>query len=472
MCLQNNSCYQCLGGFYLTVANGQQTCTPTRNNLTNCQGQIANCAMCVTNFINSPNTANKIYCIQCNNGFEFDPTNTVCIPQTNSIPHCKVQADLGYFTPPICLVCEQGYFISSWNTCKQYNPPTNNTNCTVYNCLYCGVNSTQCSFCFTPWGISSTGQCQTSTNCSANCQLCTNSSTCLTCNTGFTLNAPNSCIACSISNCQLCQQANVCTTCATGFTLTGTNTCLTCNVQGCLNCSDVNICSSCGNSASGAVQIPSPTGGACFQCDQTLTNMANCISCSGSNSCGLCQNGFQLFIPTGGNGICIQCNIPNCQSCALSGTTIVCQTCVVGYSQNAGTCIQCLFPCATCNSNQAPNNCVACQTPLYFSIALSNSTCLSNSIPNCLSYNAANITQCTACSTYYALNTSSNLCEFNCPTNCLTCSTPTACTQCVQGYFLPSNGTCTQCQISACSSCSGDGMTCTQCFTGFYPISG
>jgi hypothetical protein len=460
MCLQNNVCSQCVSGFYLTVTNGQQACTATRGNLTNCQGQIANCAVCVINFIFSPDTANKIYCIQCNNGFEFDPTNSVCVPQTNSIPNCKVQANLGYFIPPICLVCTQGFYISSWNTCKQYNPSTNNTNCSVYNCLYCGINSTLCSFCFVPWGISSTGLCQTNINCSANCQFCTNGSTCLTCNAGFTLNVPNTCVACNVANCQLCQQANICVSCANGFSLTGSNTCLSCNVPDCLNCSSINICSTCANSATGTPQFPSPTGGACFPCNNSLNYLANCLSCTNVNSCGLCQNGYQLFNPVGSPGTCILCNIPNCQSCGLSGSTVVCQTCAVGYSQNGGNCIQCLYPCATCNSNALPNNCASCQPPLYFSVALPNGTCLANSIPNCVSYNPTNINQCTSCVTFFTLNTTSNLCQFNCPGNCLSCSSVTVCTQCVQGYYLSSNGTCTQCQITACLSCSSDGLTC------------
>jgi hypothetical protein len=394
LCLQSNICSQCVSGFYLTVSNNQQACVATRPNLTNCQGQIANCAMCVINFVNSPNTFNKTYCIQCMDGFEFDTTNSVCIPQTNSIPNCKVQANMGYFIPPICLVCEQGFFISSWNTCKQYNPATNNTNCSVYNCLYCGINSTQCSFCFTPWGISSTGQCQTTVNCSANCQFCTNSSACLTCASTYTLNGPNTCVLCQIPNCQLCQQQNVCVNCATGFSLTGNNTCLSCNISWCTNCSDVNICMTCGNTAGGIAQFPSPTGGTCFPCSNTIANMANCISCNNTNSCGLCQNGFQLFIPSGGSGICIQCNIQNCQTCALSGTSVVCQACAAGYSPNGGNCVQCLFPCATCNSNQAPNNCLTCQIPSYFAMSLSNGSCVSNLVPNCNNYKTANITQC------------------------------------------------------------------------------
>ncbi len=291
--------------------------------------------------------------------------------------------------------------MNAYGGCTQYNPATNNTNCTVYNCLYCALNSTTCSFCFSPWGISSTGQCQTSVNCSSNCQFCTNSSVCLTCASSYTLNQPNTCVLCQISNCQLCQQQNLCTTCATGYSLTGNKTCLSCNVNSCLNCSDVNICATCANTASGIAQFPSPTGGACFPCDKTLSNMGNCLSCNGTNSCGLCSNGFQLFILQGGSGICIQCNIANCLSCGLNGTTITCAVCALGYSSTGSSCIQCLYPCMSCNTNQSPNNCVKCQPPLYFPIALGNGSCVQNKIPNCANYSSSNITLCQSCNDNY-----------------------------------------------------------------------
>lgn len=67
LCLQNNICTQCVTGFYLTVnSNNQQSCVASRSNLTNCQGQITNCAMCVINLINSNN---QTYCVQCKDGF-------------------------------------------------------------------------------------------------------------------------------------------------------------------------------------------------------------------------------------------------------------------------------------------------------------------------------------------------------------------------------------------------------------------
>lgn len=83
-----------------------------------------------------------------------------CVPQSNSIPNCKVQlSNYNLGSNPVCIVCTQGYYINSWGLCSQYNPALNNTGCSVYNCLYCAQNSSTCSFCFQPWGISATGQC-------------------------------------------------------------------------------------------------------------------------------------------------------------------------------------------------------------------------------------------------------------------------------------------------------------------------
>jgi len=473
LCLQNNVCSQCVSGFILTGTSvSTMACVAIRTNITNCQGQIQYCSMCVINYVNNnPSSANQKYCVQCQDGFEFDSTNSVCIPQTNNIPHCKIQSNMGYYIPPYCVVCEQGYFVNTYGLCTQYAPQTNNTNCTVYNCLYCGVNSTQCSFCFAPWGISSTGVCQTNINiCSANCQYCANSTTCFSCNQNYTLNAPNTCTLCQVSNCQLCTQQNTCSQCTTGFSLTGNNACLTCGITNCNNCSDINICSSCKVNSAGVQLYPATNGGSCLVCDKTISNMDNCISCNATSSCGLCQNGYQLYIPQGGSGVCIQCNIQNCLSCGLNNGNVVCMTCASRYSANGNSCTQCLYPCATCTTNQGPNNCATCSTPSYFTTALSNGTCVSNLIPNCVNYNTSNITLCSSCNTGYTYNSTTNACDSNCPQFCQACNNPTTCTQCVSGFFLASNGTCTQCLVSGCSACPGNGSICSTCFQGFYLI--
>ncbi len=466
LCLENNFCTVCLSGYYLTT---NLTCMPMYSNLANCQNQIQYCDMCVVNLVN--NSSMK-FCIKCMDGFEFDSTNSVCIPQTNSIPNCKVQTNWGFNMQPYCQVCTQGYYVNTWGLCTQYNPATNNTGCSVYNCLYCGTNSTQCSFCFQPWAINNNGMCQTSVFCSANCQVCVNSSVCLTCASGYTVStATSQCVLCNVNNCASCNQANVCASCSSGFTLSTNGVCLMCNIANCNQCSDVNYCQTC-NTVNGTQLSPSPNGGSCFACNTMLANMANCISCNGTNSCGQCQNGYQLYIPMNGAGVCIECNIQNCQACMLSGTAVTCLTCAQDYSAVNGNCIQCQYPCMTCTSNQGPNNCATCSTPYYFMTALSNGSCVVNLIPNCISYNTTNTTQCTGCSSGYTYNSTTNMCVFTCPANCQACSSPSVCTNCVAGFYTASNNTCSQCQVTGCSSCSNNGATCTACFTGFYVIQG
>lgn len=133
--------------------------------------------------------------------------------------------------------------------------------------------------------------------------------------------------------------------------------------------------------------------------------MAECVKCSAANSCGLCANGFQLSTSsTNGAGICIKCSIQNCDTCEISGSQVQCKKCALGYSANNGVCNYCQFPCATCNSNQAPNNCATCQTPMYFSTPLSNGTCVRSLIPYCSNYNAQNTSICASCMQSYTLN--------------------------------------------------------------------
>lgn len=267
--------------------------------------------------------------------------------------------------------------------CSQYNPATNNTGCSVSNCFYCALNSTQCSFCFAPWGVSSNGQCYTSSGCPSNCQVCSNQSTCVTCNSGYTLNNNGVCTLCQITGCVTCNQQNVCAGCSSGYTLTQNGFCISCSVANCQKCSSANYCQTC-NSVNGTQLTPSPNGGSCFSCNTSRTNMGNCLSCNATDSCGLCQNGYQLYIPQNSTGVCIQCNIPNCQSCGLNGTTVVCLACALGYSSVGNSCVQCLYPCVTCTANQGPNNCKTCATPFYFLNALSNGSCVLNLIPNCV----------------------------------------------------------------------------------------
>lgn len=469
LCFQNSVCTVCLSGFYLTT---NLTCLPLYSNVNNCGTQIPFCLMCVTGLLNN---STGPYCVQCQDGFQYDTVNNVCRPQTNTIPNCKIQttSQSTYVSvPPMCTVCAQGYYPNAYGQCIQYGPNVTNTGCSVYNCLYCGTNNSTCSFCLAPWGISSTGQCQATQFCSANCQFCANATVCLTCATSYSVNSTGACVLCQVASCQTCQTANTCSACLPGFSLTSNNSCMSCNVQNCASCSSNNICASC-KMVNGAQYFPTPTGGGCVLCNTNLANMANCVSCNQDNSCGLCQNGYQLYQQANGSSVCLNCSIANCQSCALNQTgSVVCGTCAVGYSPVQNVCTQCLYPCVTCQNSTTSNVCATCSTPFYLETATSSGQCIANLVPFCTSYNTTNSSLCANCSSGYSVNYTSNTCQFNCPTNCQTCSSNTTCTQCVSGTFLNANGTCLQCQVTGCSVCSADGSTCLTCFQGFYNVSG
>lgn len=380
----------------------------------------------------------------------------MCIPQSNTIPNCAIQQAHGFALQPYCVTCIQGYFTNSWGLCTAYNPATQNAGCSVYNCLYCAMNNTSCSFCLAPWGISSTGICQATIFCPSNCQFCTNPSTCLTCVATFTLNTTGTCILCNITGCSTCQVANFCNNCQHNFT-GAKGICLACPILNCLGCSSNNVCQTCANGTT-----LSSTRGSCVAC----SGLTNCVSCTSTNSCGICQAGYQLFSSTGQttDQVCILCNKPNCLSCNTNG----CALCASNYNSDGnGNCVQCLFPCVTCNPN---SSCLTCSTPFYFLTALSAGTCVVNSIPNCISYSAINTSQCTGCNTTmipYSLS-SSNTCVLNCPQNCGVCVN-NLCTTCLAGFLL-SSGACSACQVAGCADCSSNIALCNTCQPGFYPM--
>ena len=455
ICLDNNFCTICDIGYYLSIG---LTCMPLSSNYTNCGTSIPYCDMCV---IGLYNTDGKNYCVQCQQGFQFNVGSGACLPQSNSISNCKVQLAAGSI--PSCLICTQGYFVNTWGTCSAYSPQITNPGCSVYNCLYCAQNSTTCSFCLKPWGISSNGLCQTndSSICgsNANCLQCANSTYCVTCISNY-LPYLGNCIACNIAGCSQCQTANACTQCQSTYTISG-STCFACNISFCQSCSANNVCQTCNNNGNIALS-PSSIGSTCVQC----SSLTNCVSCSADNMCGVCMNNYQLYVNSAANtATCITCNVANCISCTNND---ICGSCAIGYSNAAnGACITCSYPCVTCTST---GSCATCSNPYYILTPSSNGTCFAATVSNCLSYNATNSTMCLGCATSYTLNTTNNTCNFLCNTVCATCSgsNSSQCLTCPAGTLF-ANNTCTLC-ATGCSSCNA--TVCLGCLDGFYLITG
>lgn len=286
---------------------------------------------------------------------------------------------------------------------------------------------------------------------------------CTQCNPGYQFSSNNVCTLCNITGCAQCDSNNSCSKCSPNYTPLGTNgLCASCNVSNCMGCSSDNFCSKCNTPYS-----PSSSG----QCICQLSSLANCAVCSTNTSCASCNSGYQLYLnPQTNNYQCNQCNSANCMACQLdSAGNIQCITCLPGYMLSSTfTCVACAFPCSQCNT---ANVCSQCQTPFYFLQPNSQpvaGSCVPNTVTNCNRYNPSNITQCTGCVSGYVLN-SSNLCAFNCPTNCQTCSNSTTCTTCNVGYYVNSNSQCSQCTGTACNQCTAASPNlCTSCINGYF----
>ena len=77
-------------------------------------------------------------------------------------------------------------------------------------------------------------------SCNSNCDICSNTTACITCNSGYYLNPDDICIACNLgyysslssmkcescnSNCRICSNATACITCNPGYYLNPDGSC-------------------------------------------------------------------------------------------------------------------------------------------------------------------------------------------------------------------------------------------------------
>ncbi|OMJ79471.1 hypothetical protein SteCoe_20479 [Stentor coeruleus] len=177
-----------------------------------------------------------------------------------------------------------------------------------------------------------------------------------------------------------------------------------------------------------------------------------------------------------------QCVCPvGCKTC--DEVNFKCLECNSGYYFNAGTCVKCIEPCATCSASgclsclgvynltgsvcSCPNSCSYCDLKTWTCSLCKDGyyrnagNCLACLYP-CSSCTASNT--CTSCIVPFVLN-SLNQCI--CPSNCLQCDS-TGCIKCLDGFFK-SGGICIQC-TSPCKNCFGTAANCTSCL-GQYALS-
>lgn len=213
--------------------------------------------------------------MQCVEGFYHAAPYGRCLPCPNFCPTCN--------SPSACLTCAPGYYLKA-GFCQPCSTP----NC--YSCGSSAVNN-QCTLCRNGFYLNSVNTCSA---CPNSCDICSFNAVlgrpvCSTCTNGYFLSSiSNNCSACS-ADCAICNDQNTCVSCSDGYYLTQDNTCLKCN-SGCARCQSANTCSACltgyfwnvVDNSSTAIGQCSRCQSPCFDCEKSATN------------CIICAAGYQL----------------------------------------------------------------------------------------------------------------------------------------------------------------------------------
>ena len=308
-------------------------------------------------------------------------------------------------------------------------------------------------------------------SCPENCSLCSSSTWCTGCNSGYTLNN-GTCVKCP-ENCFSCRvpigstSASTCDTCNNGYILKNGQ----CVLPGCIQMSG-STCIACDE---GYVL----DNGKCLKCPD------GCKSCSNSLACKTCADGYFMMTAVcypNGHAVCRNdgksfdggvCLI----TCVESETDFFCRkaTCTTASGSVQRTKKQTNFTQGTYHEYCCPANCAECSdweqcTKCNDGYTLQNGVCL-----DCSVYNVGNGT-CTECDEYGCTDAECN------GSNAFFNPTFRKCgVECDANQYLDSSYTCRDCpagQTSSggwfanptdCYSCDSipvDGGRCTECKNG------
>ncbi|CAD8144613.1 unnamed protein product [Paramecium pentaurelia] len=401
--LWNNQCI-CMISYY---ENEQQSvCQECHKSCKSCQGSSAN------------------DCLSCYEAYEIVNGNCVC--------------NLGYFYDYDNMECRQCHF--SCEYCSGYG---------IDNCLKCLINSYRSQInnkCLCNDGYYEIEGDPVCKKCHTNCNTCSEYENCLSCSSDKLL-LNNECVCQTnqflfkskfFSSCKSCNKR--CLSCFGQLEYQ----CLSCGIHSTLQLNNSCLCDS------GYYLINDQ----CQICD------SNCLTCAYSNThCQSCNTNYVLQT----NNIC--CHISNIfvnNQCACTSTQ---------YKDSSGICQQCALECLTCSGI----NCDECSNKLYYGLSCNSSSALPS---NCNFFDISG--NCAQCVNNYQLS-SSKVCECNLPNyviisgnNCINCSTfksnctncnSSGCTQCDSSYYV-SSGDCVSCG-SNCQSCSSS-SACNNCISGTF----
>ena len=466
-------CSSCLPGLFLDVVNlcatdcGQDyypdpndnTCKRCAWGCRTCTGPSYNdCGLCHWDYYLQPNSTTCS--LTCPDGFGYGKDN-MCAPCSSSCATCYSALNTS------CISCKANYFLQApYNVCVATCDDGYYANISTQTCEPCDLGCRICR-------AAGTNNC-TSCNSSAGYYLYPNSTVCSqTCPSGY-FGLLGACLSCP-AECQTCSNFTTCTSCYLPNFLQSIGRC----TQDCPNGYYANaityVCDPCDLACSTCF---GPSNTECFQCatgyhsepsSQSTCNSSCparyfrypasdlCLACY--FSCSSCYGTTRFDCITCNSGLYLQ---PSSNECLTS--------CPTGYYKNTTLkkCIACHSACKTCFGGDF-TQCSSCQSG-YF-LQGDSTTCL-NTCPSagywadtsknvcspcnsaCSRCTGSGNNQCSACSPKYYLQ----------PNNSKTCLNT-----CGNGYWADSTiNVCSSC-AATCKFCTGPStLDCASCGVGFY----
>jgi len=215
---------------------------------------------------------------------------------------------------------------------------------------------------------------------------------------------------------------------------------------------------------------------------------ANCTACT-KDACTKCKTGKNGYILQ--NGECKQCTSPNIYANEDNTCSGSCTAKNGYYCDDNGVLHPCSFKYSTQCSRCDKNNCTACNSYYFLNSSKSPKDCTGCGMSYCSS--CTSTTVCTACQSDALLNTDTKKCVYaandsdtsnyipHCANYTYKTSSPAStnnsyaktnfkCSICKGGYYVTNSGaSCTLCTaISQCKYCDNSGK-CLKCNAGYAP---
>ena len=462
------------------------------------------------NFCKECNISTNI-CQICSNFSLYPDQNGGC----SLSKHCSISKD------GICLICENGFYLSDDNHCSKIN-----------FCLKTDKTNSNCLICKPGFILTTKGECSFSENClraNPKTGLCIEcipnyyynldnyecysniendkfhfclkalNNKCLECIPSYYLGLDEKCV--NTKNCKISKKG-ICTNCTSGYHLSILDTkCV--EAENCLYANANMTCEECKEN-----HFYDKSRGQCILRDDKNSNLINCKIVSSKNDCYRCNKDHYLnmtdlscYKNTEINNKFFKCaktdnKVLNCEQCVdkyyLGSKNKKCSEIYGCALYEDNQCVSCeenfchdlksdlCYPkdvnayinnkdynkfCINCKeTNDEGTSCNICDDGF---IVGENGACI-----NTFNCDEAFGGKCLKCKDNYCLN-KNNICNTTEINNCLKCEKEDIyhnpnkiCTECNPGFVLNENNICLKCGYG-CKKCSNENI-CLECFDGYY----